>query len=135
MYQEPTPSELAPQEVLTVFACGVLFGRTAQSIRTAARKEFVNTEFSFSLDPRQDARLITLESAVAYWGKGDSNLRQQIFQVQLEDMRQKAIEISINQGSMPDGTPLRTRLKVLHSEPIVRQAMTKVRRSRRISDE
>ena len=73
-------------EVLTPLACSVLFGRSGEAVRTAARKGLVASPFSFWFDARE-IRMVDLQSAIAYWGAENVTARGQNLDQELEELR------------------------------------------------
>ena len=57
-----------PIEVLTPLAACVLFGRSIDAVRTAAKRGHVASRFSMLFTGKQ-IRFLDLRSAVAYWGE------------------------------------------------------------------
>ena len=57
-----------PIEVLTPLAACVLFGRSIDAVRTAAKRGHVASRFSMMFNAKQ-IRFLDLHSAVAYWGE------------------------------------------------------------------
>ena len=59
---------IQPIEVLTPLAACVLFGRSIDAVRTAAKRGHVASRFSMLFTDKQ-IRFLDLHSAVAYWGE------------------------------------------------------------------
>lgn len=57
-------------EVLTPLATCVLFGRSIDAVRTAAKRGHVASRFSMLFTDKQ-IRFLDLHSAVSYWGEPD----------------------------------------------------------------
>ena len=73
-------------DVLTPLAASYLFGRSAEAVRTAARKGHVKSPFSFWFDGKE-IRMLDLESARAYWGTDNVTSRGQNVKHELDQMR------------------------------------------------
>ena len=74
-------------EVLTPLAASYLFGRSAEAVRTAARKGHVASPFSFWFNGKE-MRMLDLNSALDYWGRdtasrGSRNLKDELRQMSL----------------------------------------------------
>lgn len=89
-----------PVEVLTPFACSVLFGRSGEAVRRATREGFVKSRLVVAFTAKQ-VRLIDLQSALNYWGKPRTR--------QLKTMRKNMITLTVK-GK---------RYEILHPLPLV----------------
>ena len=96
---------LPPIEVLTPIAACVLFGRSIDAVRTAAKRGHVASRFSMMFNAKQ-TRFLDLRSAVAYWGE------QAYHATELEHFRHMGFEFSFDwQPSQP--------YRVLHPYPLI----------------
>ena len=63
----PSTARPGAIEVLTPLACSVLFGRSGEAVRRAAREGHIRTRLTVTLTAKK-VRLIDFESARDYWG-------------------------------------------------------------------
>ena len=84
MYEDPI-------DILTPLAASVLFGRTGEAVRTAARKGHVVSPFALAFTAKM-IRLLDLESAREYWAESAA----ENLEGQLSDMRRIGMTIEVS---------------------------------------
>ena len=94
-------------DVLSPLACSVLFGRSGEAVRRAAREGHVMTMFVLVPTAKQ-IRFLELQSAIKYWAEKPWPSYCEPLEKQIVDMRRMGVTIEI------DGT----RFNVLHPYPM-----------------
>ena len=102
------PGKQRVVQVLTPLAACVLFGRSGEAVRRAAREGLVITRLALAFTSKQ-VRLLDLNSAVHYWGRGDRRKYRQRIEEEVTEMRNFGVTILYEE----------TEYRVLHPYPLV----------------
>ena len=100
-----------PKDVLTPVAARVLFGKSGEAVRRATSEGFVTTSFVLQFSVKQVIRLIDLESAKAYWLRGERASYMESFSAEVERMRLKGITVCKSDAL--------THYRILHPYPLM----------------
>ena len=95
-----------PKDVLTPIAARVLFGKSGEAVRRATSEGFVTTSFVLEFSAKQVIRLIDLDSAKAYWLRGERPSYMESFSSELKRMQRNGITVSKSEA--------RTHYRILH---------------------
>ena len=83
-----------PKDVLSPIAACVLFGKSSEAVRRATKEGHVKASFALEFSAKRTIHLIDLESAKAYWMRGERASYLGSLSAEIERMRFNGITVS-----------------------------------------